>query len=58
MKTMCPPIYHNNGFVTTQALGHMMEGWSWLTNFCFKNNIAFDIFPMSISYYSVPYWLL
>ena len=24
MKTMCPPGYHHNGFVTTHALGHMM----------------------------------
>ena len=23
MKTMCPPGYHHNGFVTTHALGHM-----------------------------------
>ena len=26
MKTMCPPGYHHNGFVTTHALGHMMYG--------------------------------
>ena len=25
MKTMCPPGYHRNGFVTTQALGHKMH---------------------------------
>ena len=24
MKTMCPPGYHHNGFMTTHALGHMM----------------------------------
>ena len=24
MKTMCPPGYHKNGFMTTHALGHMM----------------------------------
>ena len=24
MKTMCPPGYHQNGFVATHALGHMM----------------------------------
>ena len=24
MKTMCPPGYHQNGFVTTYALEHMM----------------------------------
>ena len=24
MKTICPPGYHNNGFVATDALGHMM----------------------------------
>ena len=26
MKTMCPPGYHQNGFVATQALGHMIYG--------------------------------
>ena len=26
MKTMCPPGYHHNGFVTTHALGHMIYG--------------------------------
>ena len=26
MKTMCPPGYHHNGFVATQALGNMMYG--------------------------------
>ena len=25
MKTMCPPGYHNNGFVATHALGHMIR---------------------------------
>ena len=32
MKTMCPPPpgYHHNGFVTTQALGHMMYGYTLL----------------------------
>ena len=25
MKTMCPPGYHHNGFVATDALGHMMN---------------------------------
>ena len=23
MKTMCPPVYHHNGFVATHALGHI-----------------------------------
>ena len=23
-KTMCPAAYHDNGFVATPALGHMM----------------------------------
>ena len=23
MKTICPPGYHQNGFVATHALGHM-----------------------------------
>ena len=26
MKTMCPPVYHYNGFVATHAPGHMMYG--------------------------------
>ena len=26
MKTMYPPGYHDNGFVETHALGHMMYG--------------------------------
>ena len=26
MKTMCPPCYHDNGFVATHELGHMMYG--------------------------------
>ena len=26
MKTMSPPGYHHNSFVTTHALGHMMYG--------------------------------
>ena len=24
IKTMCPPGYHHNGFVATDALGHMI----------------------------------
>ena len=27
MKTMCPPGYHHNGSVATNALGHMMYGY-------------------------------
>ena len=30
MKTMCPPGYHHNGFVTTHALGHMMYGYIYI----------------------------
>ena len=30
MKIMCPPSYHHNGFVTTNALGHMMYGYTLL----------------------------
>ena len=30
MRTMCPPGYHHNGFVATQALGHMMYGYTLL----------------------------
>ena len=32
MKTMCPPGYHQNGFVATHALGRMMY---IMTNFFF-----------------------
>ena len=28
MKTMCPPGYHHNGFVATDALGQMMYGFN------------------------------
>ena len=28
MKTMCSPGYHQNGFVATHALGHMMYGYA------------------------------
>ena len=27
MKTMCPPGHHQNRFVATHALGHMMHGY-------------------------------
>ena len=30
MKTICPPGYHNNGFVATHALGHMISGYTLL----------------------------
>ena len=31
MKTMCPPGHHQNRFVATHALGHMMHGYDvWL----------------------------
>ena len=30
MKTMCPPVYHHNGFVATHALGHMMYDYPLL----------------------------
>ena len=30
MKTICPPGYHYNGFVTTHALGHMMYGYIYI----------------------------
>ena len=30
MKTMCPPSYHQNGFVATHALGHMMYSYTLL----------------------------
>ena len=42
MKTMCPPGYHNNGFVgnSTHALGHMITGRAH----CFHDCI--DITPI------------
>ena len=30
MKTMFPPGYHDNGFLATDALGHMMYGYKLL----------------------------
>ena len=30
IKTMCPPGYHHNGFVETDALGHMMYEYTLL----------------------------
>ena len=30
MKTRCRPGYHDNGFVATHALGHMMYGYTLL----------------------------
>ena len=30
MKTMCPSGYHHDGFVATDALGHMMYGYIFL----------------------------
>ena len=30
MKTMCPPGYHDNGFVATHAPGHMLFGYTLL----------------------------
>ena len=33
MKTMSPPGYHRNGFMTTHALVHMMYGYDhWYFN--------------------------
>ena len=32
MKTMCPHIFHHNGFVATHALGHMMYGTTLLVH--------------------------
>ena len=34
MKTMCPPGYYHNGFVSTHALGHMMYGYTLLVTKC------------------------
>ena len=27
MKTLCPPCYYHNGFVATNALGHIKYGY-------------------------------
>ena len=32
MKTMCPPGYHHNGFMTTHTLGHMTYGYTLLVS--------------------------
>ena len=29
-ETMCPPGHHHNGFVETQALGHVIYGYTLL----------------------------
>ena len=31
MKTMYPPGYHHNGFLTTHAPGHMIYGLTFIT---------------------------
>ena len=30
MKTICPPGYQHNGFMTTHTLGHIMYGYTLL----------------------------
>ena len=30
--TKCPPGYHNNGFMASHALGHMMYGYTLLVS--------------------------
>ena len=30
METICPPVYHHNGFVATHVLGYMMYGYKLL----------------------------
>ena len=40
MKTMCPPGYHHNGFVTTHALGHMMYGYAHLAPVRFEHSVC------------------
>ena len=32
MKTTCPPGYHNNGFLATHALGHIMNNVATVHN--------------------------
>ena len=36
MKTICPPDYHHNGFVTTHALGHMTYVHTYKCMSCHK----------------------
>ena len=36
MKIMCPPGYHHNGLVATNALVHMMYGYILLVPSSFK----------------------
>ena len=37
MNTMCPPGYHQNDFVATHVLGHMMYGSVPILNFMYRN---------------------
>ena len=39
MKTMCRPIYHHNGFLTTRTLVHMAYG-SYIYNI-YNTNIIY-----------------
>ena len=32
---MCPPGYHHNSFMATQALGHMMYGYVAIKPLCY-----------------------
>ena len=36
MKTMCPSVYHPNGFVVTHALGHIMYGLYILLTYVYQ----------------------
>ena len=41
MKTMCPPGYHHNGFVATDALGHIMYDYTLLVMYITVHNCVY-----------------
>ena len=44
MKTMCPPVYHHNGFVTTHALEHMMYGYTHICMYIYTYVCMYTIY--------------
>ena len=43
MKTMCPPVYHHNGFVATHALGDMIYIYIYIWYSFWAKVFQFDI---------------
>ena len=41
MKTMCPPGYHHNGFVATDALGHITYDYTLLVMYITVHNCVY-----------------